>query len=67
MENSSISPQQRLGEDIRAAKAIFEHTFGEQTFIDVNMWMDFAKESVIHLKVNSFQEVLNKLGINGSN
>lgn len=66
MESNSITPQQQLGEDIRAAKAIFEHRFGEQTFIDVNMWLDFAKEVIIHLKVNSYQEALTKLEINGS-
>ena len=66
MESNTISPSQQLGEDIRAAKAIFEHRFGEQTFISVKMWMEFANEVIIHLKVNSYQEALTKLEINGS-
>lgn len=66
MESNSITPQQRLGEDIRAAKAIFEHRFGEQTYVCVKMWMEFANEVIIHLKVNSYQEALTKLEINGS-
>ena len=63
MESNTISPSQQLGEDIRAAKAIFEHRFGEQTLINVNAWMDFAKEAQKYMGLNSFSEVADKLEI----
>lgn len=63
MVSDNYIRQQQLGEDIRAAKMIFEHRFGEQTFINVNTWMEFAKEVQERLKAKSFQEVLNFLGI----
>lgn len=62
-EQVTLSPSQQMGEDIRAAKAIFEQRFGEQTFIYVNLWMDFAKEVMEHLGLKSFQETAEKLNI----
>lgn len=50
-----------LGEDIRAAKGIFEFTHGEQEAnkeVNVKVWMDNATRVVGELRVNTFQEAL---------
>ncbi len=58
-----LSPSQRLGEDIRAAKAIFENRFGEQNYVDVNLWMEFAEDVRISLQLSTLQEVVFKLNL----
>jgi hypothetical protein len=58
-----LSPSQQLGEDIRAAKAIFEDRFGEQTCVDVNLWMDFANDVKTHLQLSTLQEVVSHLNL----
>lgn len=56
-------PLRHPGEDIRAAKAIFEDRFGEQTFIDVNLWMQFAREVQEYIGAKTLQETAEKLNI----
>lgn len=51
------------GEDIRAAKALFEDAFGEQNWTDVNLWLEFAKEVCEYLNVKTYQEAVEKLDI----
>ncbi len=58
-----LSPSQRLGEDIRAAKAIFENRFGEQNYVDVKLWMEFAEDVRISLQLSTLQEVVFKLNL----
>lgn len=58
-----LSPSQQLGEDIRAAKAIFEQRFGRQTYDDVNLWMNFANDVKTHLQLSTLQEVVSHLNL----
>lgn len=58
-----LSPSQQMGEDIRAAKAIFEQRFGEQTNVDVNLWMEFANEVREHMGLQNLQETAEKLNL----
>ena len=58
-----LSPSQQLGEDIRAAKAIFEDRFGEQDRVDVNLWMNFANDVRVHLQLSTLQEVVSHLNL----
>ena len=58
-----LSPSQQMGEDIRAAKAIFENRFGEQNYVDVNLWMEFAEDVRISLQLSTLQEVVFKLNL----
>jgi hypothetical protein len=56
-------PIRHPGEDIRAAKAIFEDRFGEQNWVDVNLWMQFAREVMEYLGTKTFHETAQKLEI----
>ena len=58
-----LSPSQQMGEDIRAAKAIFEQRFGEQTNVDVNLWLEFANEVMEHMGLQNLQETAEKLNL----
>lgn len=58
-----LSPSQQLGEDIRAAKAIFEDRFGIQTNVDVNLWLAFANDVKTHLQLSTLQEVATHLNL----
>lgn len=58
-----LSLSQQLGEDIRAAKAIFEQRFGEQTYVDVNLWINFANDVKAHLQLSTLQEVVTHLNL----
>lgn len=67
MTTLSISKGQRMGEDIRAAKSIYESVHGFVTETNVKAWLEYANESKLYFKVNSYEEVLNILKIeNGS-
>lgn len=59
----TISKGQQMGEDIRAAKAIFENRFGEQTCNDVNLWLEFANEVREYMRLQTLQETAEKLEI----
>lgn len=52
---------QNLGEDIRAAKAIYEYVHGEQDVIDVNAWLRFGKEAMNYFGLPSIYETARKL------
>ncbi len=56
-----LSKGQRMGEDIRAAKWIFEDRFGEQSWNDVNLWLSFANEVREYLNLKTIQETYNHL------
>ncbi len=58
-----LSPSQQLGEDIRAAKVIFEDRFGEQAYVDVNLWLEFANDVKIQLQLSTLQEVVFHLNL----
>lgn len=56
-------PLTHPGEDIRCAKAIFEDWFGEQTWIDVNLWLELAHEAREYFGLKTIQEAADKLEI----
>lgn len=56
-------PLKHPGEDIRDAKAIFEQRFGMQTWNDVNLWLQFAREVKEYLGLSTIQETAEYLGI----
>jgi len=62
-QETKLSPSQQMGEDIRAAKAIFEQRFGEQTNVDVNLWLEFANEVREHMGLQNLQETAEKLNL----
>lgn len=61
MNIKKLSPSQQLGVDIKAAKQIFENRFGEQTFVNVNLWLEFANEVKEYLKMETFDQVISFL------
>lgn len=60
---ASVKLTQHPGEDIRAAKAIYEHKHGFVTETNVSMWMRYANEVKNHLNVGTLQEAATKLDI----
>ena len=60
---TNLKPLTHPGEDIRCAKAIFEHRFGEQIYNDVNLWLSFAREVKEYLGLSSIQETAEYLNI----
>ena len=56
-------PLTHPGEDIRCAKAIFEDWFGEQTWIDVNLWLELAHEAREYFGLKTIQETADFLEI----
>lgn len=59
-----VSPKlKHPGEDIRCAKAIFEDWFGEQTWIDVNLWLELAHEAREYFGLKTIQETADFLEI----
>ncbi len=63
MTTLEISKGQRMGEDIRSAKAIYESRYGFVTETNVKAWLEYANEVKEHLKVESYEEALNILEI----
>lgn len=58
---SNNKPLNHPGEDIRAAKAIYEHKHGYVTETNVKEWLLYANEVKEHLNVNTLQEAAEKL------
>lgn len=51
------------GEDIRAAKAIYEDKHGDVLWPDVKEWLRYANEVKEYLGVDTYQEAAEKLNI----
>lgn len=60
---STPKPIKHPGEDIRVAKAIFEHRFGPQNWNDVNLWLEFANEVKDYLGLSTIQDAAEFLEI----
>lgn len=52
----NLTTKQKLGEDIRAARDIFEFYNGEITEVNVNLWMKEARILQEAMKLPSLQE-----------
>lgn len=67
ISNISISPVYKQtnhpGEDIRAAKAIYECAHDEQLETNVKLWMDFAREAAEHFGIKGIQQTAKYLNI----
>lgn len=63
--NAAELPKQtnHPGEDIRAAKAIFEDRFGESYKTDVRLWMEYAREVGEYLGIKGIQETAKHLNV----
>ena len=59
-----LTPQQRIGNDIRLAKAIYEkmnNVDADIEPVDVNKWLREAKAVQKFIKANTLQQVLEEL------